>query len=524
MPTITLPPRINGSPLRADLSEGRNLVIIGANGAGKTRFARRLASDLGRRSFHLSALKALYEREHVDPSPDSIDTMYVEASRGASLLRPDLHGEFERMLGLMLNEEMLSLIEHKYRHSSDRSLPTRLEQVIGRWEKVFPDNHVLIHSGSMLFTRENSTDPGSYSSAKLSDGEKSVLYYLGAVTFAPEGAVIFVDSPDMFLHPSSIRSLWDVIESSRPDCTFIYITHDLQFASTRTGGATVWVRNFDPGADAWDYEILSEADGLTDDVVMSILGARKPVLFIEGDGIHSIDARLYPLIFDDYTVKSLGGCDRVIESTRVFNSLRSFHNLEAYGIVDRDRRVRGEVEYLRGKQVLVPEVAEVENLFMLEEVVRAMARRGRRDPDEVFAKVKRTLIRLFESDLRQQALQHIRHQVKKNVEHRIDGRFANINQLETHINDLVAEINPRGMYESMCREFRGYVRAADYNSILRVYNRKTMISECHVGRLCGLKGDSNDIYISAVIDTLRRDHREAPAIRAAVRKAFDLEK
>ena len=513
---------MRGPRLEIDPASCSNLVIIGANGSGKTRFARRLASDLSEGAFRMSALKAIYEREREDLSPSSIDSLYARASKRSAMLRPDLRGEFERMIWLLLDEEISSLIDYKFSRRANKPQRTRLEGVISGWQKIFPDNKVLIQSGAMLFTRDDQTDD-PYVAAKLSDGEKAVLYALGAATFAPHGATVLVDSPDRFLHPSSIRSLWDTIEHSRPDCLFVYVTHDLQFASTRSGGKALWVRGYDPAREAWDYDFLTEENGLNDDVVMSILGDRKPVLFIEGDGKNSIDAKLYPIIFNDYTVKSLGGCDRVIESTRTFNSLRSFHNLEAYGIVDRDRRAEGEVEYLKRKQVLVPEVAEIENIFMLENVVRAMARQGHKDPDQVFEKVKKSILRLFESELRQQALQHTRHRVKKAVEHNIDGRFANISQLESHISDLASEINPRGMYEELCREFRRYLHDKDYESVLRVYNRKTMVSESHVARLCGLKRDSQEVYISAVLDTLRRGRPEAQAIRAAIRAAFDLD-
>lgn len=516
---ITLPPRTGSRPLEIDTTGMRHMVIIGANGSGKTRFANRLAADLGTRSFRLSALKALYKHSE-DPSETSIDALYNKAVSGASLLRPDLKGEFERVIGLMVNEEMLSLIQFKY--STDRSTPpsTRLDYVMQQWQKVFPGNRVLVESGRMLFSRDSDSDP--YSPSKLSDGEKTVLYYLAAVTFAPKGATILVDSPEMFLHPSSTASLWNSIENSRPDCTFIYVTHDLQFASTRGEGCTIWVKNCDYSRGEWDYDLLTPADGLSDEVFFAIIGARKPVLFIEGDGIHSIDAKLYPLIFDDYTVKSLGGCDRVIESTRTFNSLRSFHNLNAFGIVDRDRRDEGEVAYLRKKQVFVPDVAEIENIFMLEPVIRTMARINHRDPDEAFQKVKRAIIRLFETDLRQQALQHTRHRIKKGVEHRIDGRFANINQLQTHIANLANELRPTALYEELCRTFRRYVRDKDYASILRVYNRKTMLSESHVARHCGLRRDDKDSYINTIINILAHNRPGADDIRTAIRSTFTL--
>ena len=160
---------------------------------------------------------------------------------------------------------------------------------------------------------------------------------------------------------------------------------------------------------------------------------------------------------------------------------------------------------------------------MIEAVIRAVARHYRRDENEVFAKVKKSIMRLFESDLRQQALMHTRHIVKKTVEHRIDGRFANINKLEEHINDLCQSINPRGIYEQYCRDFRRYVSEGDYDSVLRVYNRKTMLSESHVARACGLRRDDKDSYIRAILAILKDDRGPASAIRSAIRATFGLD-
>ena len=55
---ITLPPRKGTQPYAIDSTALRHIVIIGANGSGKTRFANRLAADLGDKAFRLSALKA----------------------------------------------------------------------------------------------------------------------------------------------------------------------------------------------------------------------------------------------------------------------------------------------------------------------------------------------------------------------------------------------------------------------------------------------------------------------------------
>ena len=151
----------------------------------------------------------------------------------------------------------------------------------------------------------------------------------------------------------------------------------------------------DPDAGIWDYDLLPPDSGLSEEIYMALIGARRPVMFIEGDATHSIDSKLYPLIFKDYSVKALGSCNKVIEATRAFNDLRAFHHLESRGIVDRDRRDEKEVRYLRDKNIYVPEVAEIENILMLEDVVKAVAHWCGRNPDKVFSSVKMSVIKQF---------------------------------------------------------------------------------------------------------------------------------
>ncbi len=255
---------------------------------------------------------------------------------------------------------------------------------------------------------------------------------------------------------------------------------------------------------------------------MALIGARRPVMFIEGDATHSIDAKLYPLIFKDFSVKALGSCNKVIEATRAFNDLRAFHHLESCGIVDRDRRDEKEVGYLRGKNIFVPDVAEIENILMLEDVVKAVARFTGHDADKVFNSVKNAIVRMFRHDLRQQALLHTRHRVKRTVEYRVDGRFTNINALEEHMQNLVNEINPRGLYEQFCRMFSQMAALEDYAGILRVYNQKSMVPRSNVGQLCGLSG-SKEAYVQAVLSVLKSDGREAATIRRAITRCFGFE-
>ena len=77
---MKLPPR-RGAQAPELPQEMRRLIIVGANGAGKTRFAARLASDHGPKAYCLSALRALYDRDYDDPSTLCTD---ANARRGCS--------------------------------------------------------------------------------------------------------------------------------------------------------------------------------------------------------------------------------------------------------------------------------------------------------------------------------------------------------------------------------------------------------------------------------------------------------
>ena len=518
---IRLPKRIDGKQPEM-LLESKQITIIGTNGAGKSRFCSALVEELGDKAYRISALKALFPTPaSVKPLAGSIEDIFNKMNASNPLIENKAQTEFDKLFFVMLNDEFRELMNFKAHQLMDEHTEfpkTRLDITVKKWQEVFPKNKVLRENGKLMFTSEGYED--KYPLMRLSDGEKSVLYYIGAVLYAMPDAAILVDDPETFIHSSIMRTLWNVLEQLRPDCTFIYNTHDVGFASSRIDNQCVWVKEFDPEAVAWDYEVMTSSRNL-DNALLDLLGSRKPVLFIEGDDKHSIDSRLYPLIFPEYTIKPLGSCNKVIETVRSFGDLQSFHQLESRGIVDRDRRSEQEVEYLRKKNILVPNVAEVENLFMLEGVIKAVAVYKRRNPDIVFPKVKKRVIAMFTKELKQQALMHVRHRVKRDVEMRIDMKFTSINALENHMVELVSEINPRGMYDQLCREFHVYEDNEDYASILKVYNQKLMLGESNVATLCGFKG--KDDYIRGVLNILKGGNDSARAIRSAIKQCFGLE-
>lgn len=102
---MNLPPRVAGEPLTIDTENSRQIIIIGANGSGKTRFASRLAADMGDSAFRISALKALYG---VADENLPVNRLYNETVKATGLLKADITGEFDRLIALLLNEEILA--------------------------------------------------------------------------------------------------------------------------------------------------------------------------------------------------------------------------------------------------------------------------------------------------------------------------------------------------------------------------------------------------------------------------------
>lgn len=242
------------------------------------------------------------------------------------------------------------------------------------------------------------------------------------------------------------------------------------------------------------------------------------MLFIEGDVSHSIDIRLYSVVFPEFLVRPLGSCDKVIEATRTLDTFKDRHKTEIFGIVDRDRRSEQEVAYLRSRKIMVPNVAEIENIFLTEGVIRAMALAKNKNPKRVIKAVRHEVIDKFVARIDAQALEHTRYRMKRDVERKIDARFTCITALELHIKGLIHKLRPRETYDRLRADFNRLVNAGSYAEILKVFNHKPALTESCACRMLGYK--NSDSYIDGVIETMKERTVEGERLRTAIRELF----
>lgn len=491
---------------------------MGSNGAGKTRFMQEMMHLCEGNTFRLNAIGADLPELSEDLSPGSVDTQYRQAAQQQPYMRTDAVSQIDKLIYMLFIDEFRQLISTKHdtcQGKKTHPVETRLDKLRQLWEKIFPGNRIVTDGGRLLFATNAGDD--LIDAPSLSQGEKTIFYHIAAILYAAPGAVVFVESPSLFIHRAILHTVWNSIEQLRPDCTFVYDSVDEDFVGSRSENTCIWIKRYDSDLHAWEYEIMASGQ-YTDDLFIDLIGSRKPVLFIEGDASHSLDMRLYSLVFTEYTPRPVGSCEKVIETTRSFNDQRQMHHLDSSGIVDRDRRTDAEVEYLRKKNIMVPEVAEIENIFLLEDVIKIMAANRGKDSRKVFEKVKKEVFRLWKAHYPQQALQHVRHKVKREVECKIDARFSCITAMETHLLTLIDKLRPRDSYEALLREFADMITNGDYAGILRVFNHKPMLGDSGVARLLGYS--SKDAYIAGVMATIKGGGKASKALRQTIKYAL----
>lgn len=206
----------------------------------------------------------------------------------------------------------------------------------------------------------------------MSDGEKSIFFYIANVVMAESKTVIVVDEPETHLHPSICSKLWDELVLERDDCYFIFISHDVNFIASRSDATISWCKRY---TSAFDYEInpnINE-ETLNREVLISLLGSVKPILFCEGK-LESLDYKIYSILYSDkYTIKPVENHLKVIEYTRTVNNAKlNIGNSSAIGIIDRDYKDDEQLIKLKEDKIFSLPVNEVEMLLMYPDVINSV--------------------------------------------------------------------------------------------------------------------------------------------------------
>jgi len=496
------------------VSTERSILFVGANGAGKTRLGSWIEIDSPQRQkvHRISAQKLL-------SWPDSITPQSIEQAEKSLLFgnptwnhdhkrnkwqnKPATmyQNDYQQLMVYLFSDETEENAKYKAesKESSEKVEPpvTKLDLVKELWEKILPHRELII-GGLRIQTRVKGSKDTIYNSSEMSDGERVIFYLIGQCLAAPKNGIIVIDEPELHLHKSVQTPLWDAVEKLREDCLFVYLTHDIDFATAKENAKRIWLKSFD--GISWDWETIEHDQNMPDELLIEVLGTRKPVVFVEGEnGSH--DVSLYREILSDFLVIPRGSCSAVIQSVKALKANKQLHHLDVYGLIDRDRRVQAEIDNLEKDSIFVLSVAEVENLFCVEQVLKIISERLARDSASDFQSVSKTVFVRLRNELENQVSLHVSNEVKFRL-NMFDINHKGASEINTALNALISDIDVQGIYSDIEAKFKEIIESADYDGLLALYNRKSLSAQ--VSESVGLeKGSLPD----AVLRLLRGEYR-----------------
>ena len=477
------------SATNIEVEQGESIIIVGANGAGKSRFCSKV-EFLNQNIIHRVAAQKNLEFEK------QYSLLSYEDAQRKIFYGENSENRADKGYRWGWNEEekyikpvhdcslaIKALFAQKNKDDEARSkqaelmirggiqitelAPSVVEDLLYIWNQVLP-NRSLDISDLKIKTTKNGGQP--YEARFMSDGERDILYYLAVCLCLPKNIFVILDEPENHIHNSIINKLFSLIEKVRPDLTFIYATHNLEFAVEHTNSKKLWFKDFD--GTNWDYHILNEEETLPEELLLEVLGSKEKVLLVEGTR-NSLDTKLYQAYYKDYKVIGCGSCKQVISRVKAFNSHTLNSHYDVKGIVDRDYRTDAEIAELATDGIYVCDVAEVENLFIIPEIIEYMANllgtQNKIDAciDSIKAK--------FAHDLPFQIVSAINSEVKFQI-----SKFAfesrDLEKYKKEITDLNATIKLADIIAAIESNFNRIQQNGDYKEILKVYNQKKVLT------------------------------------------------
>lgn len=496
-------------PELGDVLSTQSYVLVGANGSGKSHLGAWIENH-NDKVLRISAQRAL-------SIPDTINIINEEAAWKniyyGSTTQTDkgykwqwgkytstLVNDYESVLSSVFSRESHDL--RVFKDLCDQgNKPDRHETIVEKireiWNEVLPQRELVVEKFEAKAKYKNEL----YKAGSMSDGERVCLYLISQCLITPETYIIVIDEPEIHLHTSIMKKLWDEIEKYCPNKTFVYITHDLNFATSRKTATKIWVQSYD-GHGSWNIHQIEDNDEIPEALFLEVLGTRSPVLFVEG-GKTSYDLPLYKEVFGNYLVIPCDNCQKVIELTKAFNNekVKSLHTYDVKGLIDCDFLTDVEKDSYLKQNIYTLDVSEVENLFLIEPLVKLVAKQIGDNENATFQKINDFLFEQME-----QSKHDIVNSICiKEIRHKLNCFSSKGNKSEDIQNDLnnhLSEIDVNTIFVQIDTNISDIITERDYEKMLKVFNHKGMCQR--VTGIIGLKKR----YPQVILDLIKGEKRD----------------
>lgn len=496
-------PDENNKPISFE-TENNSIIIIGANGSGKSKLGAWMEEQDINSVHRISAQRSLNFQEYIQlKSYEQAEKLLFYGTLEANQKKhprwnwgkttTTLLNDYENVLSslvalnnLQINEFVKQCKDAEATGRQHPNVPTTVINILENiWNEVFPHRKINFDDSKVMasfdISENNISNNIRYKGNEMSDGERVALYLIAQCLCVPKDKTIIIDEPEIHLHRSIMNKLWLEIEKQRPDCLFVYITHDTQFASSHIQSEKIWLKEFN--GITWKYEKVDESL-LPEQLLLDILGNRKNVLFVEGTA-SSYDTKFYREIYRNYYIVPCGSCASVINYTKAFNNTKQLHSLKCYGIIDKDYRSDYEMEKYKKDNIYCLKVAEVENLFIVPELLNYVNKVMENTDDSKVNDIKKyVLINRYNSERKQQICKAIVSETKYKLSS-IDLSNICEEEIEEKLKKVYSEISYNEIQKNIKNKFNSITGMEHYTECLLIYNQKGLIKS--IRHFMGLK-------------------------------------
>lgn len=345
-------------PFRAKL--GRITVLIGANGAGKSKLLNTVMDKCvsivgGNKIMRLHPLGHLGDVgfEHPDllsQTQKKLSEQVVSHTRAAAN-DARFYIKENQILSVLHakdakdeRDELTAFHKHKKAPEENPAPPARVSnfELLCDIFNAIVDVKLTFDRDTQHFAVDTKRQPSHrYTIDKLSSGEKWIFRTLPALLqYQDEDMVVFVDEPETMLNEQLAVDFWTHIENIRPNWKFVYATHNVSFAARQSVENLFLLKStFE------EPQKISHVSELNSEDKRSLLGIgprlaqTKNALFVEGKDA-SLDVPFYSALLNrqDILISSIGGSKDVIKATTQSGYWENLQleNLNIIGAIDRD--------------------------------------------------------------------------------------------------------------------------------------------------------------------------------------------
>lgn len=460
-----------------------NIALIGSNGSGKTSLVNELKGNDQSLISVIPAQKSLYfslsDTSLLSTRLVDLQELLLENNirRSKSSNNYDYfayqNNQFTKLLIAMKEQYFSYLIECKNENKLADDTGSILGKIKQMFSIIFSDIEVIENSSESEFLSFKKNN-NKYQINGLSEGEKAFIYYASSVLMTKENAIIVVDEPETYLNTSLSNTVWDLLMNERRDCTFVFVTHSVDFVLARDNTKIVWMKEFEY-PNTWIFERIDDQFGLPKRLLTEVLGSKKPIIFCEGDK-SSLDYSIYRSLFEKkYTVIPIGGHMDVIKYCKVLNA-SEWIGIECKGIIDGDNYSQQTIDDYKQEGIFILPFNEIEMFLLSDEIVEDTINNIYGDKAvERIQNYKNQFWKTIEQRKEKIILDKIKKDTEFYIRHFVVENFQSVDSIEENLKK-VSEYEVSKEYEEVKGKIEEVINTKDYREMLIYCSLKTEVS------------------------------------------------